>query len=159
MLKVRQKFTESFSVQCCLESHRLHWTGFLPVQCCPKSSIVTTLNWIFSCTILLKVFTCAVLGIKTTLNRISSCAVFWSLLDNIDNLTTNWQLVWRKWPTQYCVNHAYEYCLVNVVQKHLRQHSTRKLLAQCWLRAPYILLQETGCFNWLSVGLFFLTVF
>ena len=30
---------------------------------------------------------------------------------------------------------AYEYCLVNVIQIRLIQHCTRKLLAQCWLKA------------------------
>ena len=39
-------------------------------------------------------------------------------------------------------NIALEYCLVNVVQICLRQHCTRKLLAQCWLEAHRHTLAE-----------------
>ena len=53
---LRQNYAEFFS-KFCLEPLGQHCTGFLPVQCCPKS-------------------------IKTTLNRIFSlCKIVWSLSD------------------------------------------------------------------------------
>ena len=45
-------------------------------------------------------------------------------------------------------NIALEYCLVNVVQICLRQHCTRKLLAQCWLKAhSYTLAEKSAVSN------------
>ena len=79
----RRQCTELFPPQFCLESLG-HYTGFLAVQCCPKS-IKTTLNRIFSRAMLsgaswttLHSFfpvQCCPKSIKTTLNRIFACAM------------------------------------------------------------------------------------
>ena len=42
---------------------------------------------------------------------------------------------------------ALEYCLVNVVQIHLRQHCPRKLFAQCWPRVQIYFRRKTAFSN------------
>ena len=73
----RRQCTELFPAEFCVESLR-QYTGFLALQCCPKS-IKTTLNTGARqhrqyCT---EYFTCAMFleSIKTTSNRIFSCAM------------------------------------------------------------------------------------
>ena len=115
---IEQDFLLCHAVQTVL---RQHWTGFLPVQCFPKS-IKTTLSRFFSyamlsraswttCTKFLPV-QCYPKSIKTTLNMIFSCAMLsFRFFDNIV-------------PSFY---------LCNVVPRVLTQHWTRFLPVQCYL--------------------------